>query len=300
MNKWEEISLILSVVASHLLSRSIDDSQNNVKKTVKVTIKEVLDLYIQYVRTIDKVANYWEDEINTGLSSGKYIDDRNDRHYSRIKEIFDRLVQSLTPDQNKYNWKIYLHNSDEVNALAGFNGIIIINIGIVEFCQTIDELALVIGHEMAHITENHVKKQLATRIVFDQIIEHGSSFIAQKKNKRLNTEEVSDKEISDKEMFQLIFGLAGELALLKFSRLQEEEADKVGAMYAAKTGYDSVKGYNFWKRMASISNDSRWTAFLSTHPYSEQRALAFEKLELQNPGVNLNPVPSTSTLPSAG
>ena len=274
MNKWERISLILSVVASHLLSRSNDDPQNTGKKTVKVTIKELLDLYIQYVRTIDEAAKYWEDEIKTG-SRGKYIDNKDDRHYLRIKKIFDELLKSLTPDQNKYNWRIYLQDTDEMNAFAALGGIIIINIGIVEFCQNDDELALAIGHEMAHVTEGHVKKQLATRIVMEPIIERVSSFIAQKKNKRLDTEEISDKEISDKDLFQLIFGLAGELALLKFSRLQEEKADKVGAMYAANVGYNVIKGYDFWNRMALITNDSKWTAFLSAHPYSQERAVTF-------------------------
>ena len=273
MNKWEQIFLIISVVASHLLSKSNDDPQNTVKKTVLETIKEASDLCVQYIRTINEATTYWENEIKDGLSSGKYTNNTDDIQYLRIKNIFDRLAKSLTSDKN--NWRIYYQNSDEANAFGVLDGILIINRGIVEFCQNDDELALVIGHEMAHITEGHVKKQLLAKMTVKPVIEHVSSFIAKKKNKRLNTEEISDKEISDKEFFQLIFGLAGKLALLKFSRLQEEKADKVGAMYAANVGYDIVKGYDFWKRMAAISNDSRWTAFLSTHPYSEQRALAF-------------------------
>jgi predicted Zn-dependent protease len=244
-------------------------------KSIIETAKEALGLYVQYIRTIDEGITYLEDEIRSGLSSGNYIDDIDDRQYLRIKNIFHRLVRPLTPDQNKHNWRIYLYNSDEVNAFMGLDGIIIINRGIVEFCQTDDELALVIGHEMAHITEGHIKKQLLAEIIKEPIIEHVSSFIAKKKNKRLNTEEISDKEISDKEFFQLLFNLTGKLALLKYSRLQEEKADEIGAMYAANVGYDTDNGYGFWKRMALLSNDDKWTAFLSTHPYSEQRALVF-------------------------
>ena len=275
MNKWEQILLIISVVASHLLSKSNDDPQNTVKKAVLETIKEASDLCVQYIRTINEATTYWENEIKDGLSSSKYIDDINDRQYLRIKNIFDRLVQSLAPDLNKYKWRIYLHSSDEVNAFAALDGIIIINRGIIDFCQNDDELALVIGHEIAHMIEGHVRKQLATRIVMEPIIKHVSSFIAKKKNKRLNTGEISDKEISDKDFFQLIFNLTGKLVLLKYSRSQEEKADKIGAMYAANVGYNTVKGYDFWKRIASISNDSKWTAFLSTHPYSQERAAAF-------------------------
>jgi predicted Zn-dependent protease len=270
----KELTLI-SVAVSNLPHGDDDNPQNNAKNIVIETVKEAWGLYVQYRRTINEATNYWEDEIKAGLSNGKYISSLNNRQYSRIKIIFNKLVQSLTLDLSKHNWRIYLHTTDEVNAFTGLDGIIIINRGIIDFCQNNDELALTIGHEMAHMTEGHVKKQLLAEIAIDQIIEHVASFIAKKKNKRLNTEEISDKEISDKEFFQLIFNLTGKLALLKYSRLQEEKADKIGAMYAANVGYDTVKGYDFWKRMASISNDSRWTAFLSTHPYSEQRANTF-------------------------
>ena len=264
MKKLSLVLLILVAFVSPLFSQSDDDPQNTGGNTVRETAREAWGLYVQYRRTINEATKYWEDEIESGLSNGKYIN-KNNRQYTRIKNIFDRLLQSqyITADPKKYNWRIYLHNSNEVNAFAALEGIIIINRGIIDFCQNDDELALVIGHEIAHMTEDHVNKQLATRIVMDPIIERISSFIAQKKNKRLNTEEISDKEISDKELFQFIFGLSSELALLKYSRSQEEKADEIGAMYAANVGYDTDKGYDFWKRMASISNDNRWTALLS-------------------------------------
>ena len=280
MKKIILIFLLLSlIVTPNVFSQDNDDSQNTGKNSVKEAAKEAWGLYTQYRRTINQATNYWENEIETGLSNRKYINDINNRQYLRIKNIFDKLLgsQNISKDINKYNWRIYVQNSNEVNAFAALDGIIIINKGIIDFCQNDDELALVIGHEMAHMTENHIKKQVATEIVRDPIIERVASFIARKKNKRLKTEEISDKEISDKELFQLIFGLSGELALLKYSRSQEEEADKIGAMYAASVGYDATKGYDFWKRIASISNDSKWTVFLDTHPYSEQRAITFLK-----------------------
>jgi len=249
----------------------------SIKEAFKEIVKEALWLFIQYNKTINSAFKYWEDEIKTGLINGKYITDTNNGQYLRIKNIFDKLLRSkhLIKYQKKYNWRIYVQNSDTVNAFAAFDGIIIINKGIIDFCQNDDELALIVGHEMAHMAEAHVKKQIGINIIKDKIIERSASFIAQKKNKRLNTEEISDKEILDKELFQLIFGLGGHLALLKYSRLQEEKADELGAMYADSVGYNSAKGYDFWKRMASIVNDSKWAVFLSTHPYSEQRAMVF-------------------------
>ena len=283
MKKITLVFLLIFFVTFNLFSQSNDDSNDTGKNSVKEAAKEAWGLYVQYKRIISETANYWEDEIKTGLSNGKYINKNNNRQYVRIKNIFDKLLKSqyILSDKNNYNWRIYLQNSNEINAFAALDGIIIINKGIIDFCKNDDELALVIGHEIAHMTEEHIKKQIGTRIVMDPIIERAASFIAQKKNKRLNTEEISDKEISDKELFQLIFGLSGGLALLKYSRSQEEKADEIGAIYAASVGYDSNKGYDFWKRMASISNDSKWTIFLSTHPYSEQRAKAFLNREVK-------------------
>jgi predicted Zn-dependent protease len=174
----------------------------------------------------------------------------------------------------KYNWRIYLQNTNSVNAFSAINGIIIINKGIVDFCQNDDELAIIIGHEIAHMTEDHVKKQIASRVVKDPIVEHISAMIAKRKNKRVNTEEITDKEISDREMFQIIFGLAGELTLLKYSRSQEEKADEEGAKFAASVGYNTDKGYELWSRMLLLSNNG-WLVFLSTHPNSDHRARAF-------------------------
>jgi predicted Zn-dependent protease len=277
MKRISLIPLVLFIAISGIYAQSDNDSQNTSSNSVKETAREAWGLYVQYKRTIDAIENYWEDEIATGLSNNIYINSMRNVQYNRVKIIFDRLLQSqyLKRDKNKYNWRIYIQNSDAINAFAALNGIIIINKGIIDFCQNDDELALIIGHEMAHMTENHIKKQLTARVVKDPIIERISAFIAKKKNKRENIEEISDKEISDKEFFQLIFGLAGELALLKYSRVQEEKADEIGAKYAASVGYDTDKGYDFWNRMALISNNNKWLAFLSTHPYSEQRAKAY-------------------------
>jgi predicted Zn-dependent protease len=260
-----------------LFGQNSNDSQNSEKQSTVIEIaKEAWGLYVQYKRITSEVKNYWENEIETGLKEGRYINNRMNSQYQKIKNIFARLLKSnhLRRNVNKYNWRIYLQNTDSLNAFAAIDGIIIINRGIVNFCQNDDELAVIIGHEIAHMIEDHIKKQLGTKVVKEPIIEHISSYIAQRKNKRLNTEEISDNEISDKEMFQLIFGIAGELALLKYSRSQEEKADEEGAKFAASVGYDTDKGYDLWSRMALNSND-RWLNFLSTPPNSQHRAREF-------------------------
>jgi predicted Zn-dependent protease len=120
-----------------------------------------LDVFFNYRIVIQEAEKHWENEIKDGLSDGRYTDNINDVQYSRIKTIFDNLLSSQYLEQNKRNWKIYLHNSNDVNAFAVLDGVIILNKGIVDFCRNDDELALVIGHEMAHVTESHYSEQRA-------------------------------------------------------------------------------------------------------------------------------------------
>jgi len=72
---------------SNSSTRNNDDSQNTIDKIVREIVKVVLDLYEQYNRTRNEAASYWEEEIKAGLSSGKYIDDIDDRQYLRIKKF---------------------------------------------------------------------------------------------------------------------------------------------------------------------------------------------------------------------
>ncbi|GAB6393203.1 MAG: M48 family metallopeptidase [Treponematales bacterium] len=223
-------------------------------------VQEALELVRQYNRVVKDLDKYWEEEIRDGLQTGKYTQDESDSDYQRIRAVFDKLK---TSDQLKgrYNWRIYLQNTSEVNAFAAVNGIIIINKGIADYCKNDDELAVVIGHGMVHITKNHLKKQIASTFIKDALVQRMS--------------ELAAKEISDKKMFEMIFGLAGNLALLKFSRMQEEEADKFGAMYAASVGYNAAAGYELWMRLANDFRSSPLN-FLSTHPTSEERAKRFK------------------------
>ncbi|MDR0551812.1 MAG: M48 family metallopeptidase [Spirochaetaceae bacterium] len=256
-----------------------DDEDQQSGYTLKDAAKEAWGLYKQYKRLTDNVEAYWEAEIKEGMSSGTYT--RSGSEYQKIKTIFDTLLTSKYINRKKYDWRIYLQNTNEINASCAVNGIIIINKGMIQYCKNKDELAIVIGHEIGHMTRNHLKRRLGSGVVKDFIAEKTAAYIAKKKNKRTgDMSEMSDKEIEDKEMFKLIFGLAGDVALLKYSRGQEQRADEEGAKYAASTGFDSNAGYDLWTRMAK---DFKNPAFviLSSHPASDKRAKHFLEADYQ-------------------
>jgi len=244
-----------------------DDEESNPSGTVQSVVNEAWEVYKQYRRVVDRVSAFWEEEIK----SGKYSQNRNDPAYRKISGIFSRLQSARKPEGN-YNWRIYIKNDSEVNAHAATNGIVIVNSAMIDYCLNDDELAVVIGHEMGHITQEHLKNRLASKTVANAVVKKLAAYIAKKKNRKEDIETMSDKEISDKEMFEAMFGLAGELGLLTYSRRQEKQADETGALLAQSAGYDANSGCELFERAAK-NKGANLLFFLSTHPESKDRAV---------------------------
>jgi predicted Zn-dependent protease len=76
-----------------------------------------------------------------------------------------------------------------------------------------------------------------------------------------------------------LYGLGGQLALLKYSRNQESEADRLGLVFMSMAGYNPDNAVAFWKRMASAKEGGGAPPeFLSTHPSDATRIANIQKL----------------------
>ena len=234
----------------------------------------------QYNRVFENLTIHYENEIHEGLQTGLYSNDLNINQYARLYIIFNRILESeyLKQYRDSFNWRIYLVNLNYVGGFASVNGIIGINTGLIDFCLNDDELAMIIGHEIAHIVKNHYFQRIASRMLRDQILNVIYSIAFQ------------FNFVSDKEMFDQIFGFAGNTTLLNFRRNHEIEADREGAIYAASVGYNPDTGYDFWRRLSlSAVGMEMNQALLGTHPYSEDRARTFltgNYQEYYNPDFN--------------
>ena len=67
------------------------------------------------------------------------------------------------------------------------------------------------------------------------------------------------------------YGVGSQVGMLKYSRLHESEADKMGLVFMTMAGYDPNAAVNFWKRMAANKGGQAPPEFLSTHPSDERR-----------------------------
>ncbi len=173
----------------------------------------------------------------------------------RLKRIFDDIlphVAKWNARTKEWKWEVALISSRNINAFCLPGGKIAFFIGILEQLHlTDDEVAMIMGHEMAHALREHARER-AAKTTITQV---GSRLIG-----------------------SLLFGQAGEaigaagssLLTLKFSRDDEKEADLIGMELAARAGYDPAAGITLWRKMDAAAKGAppQW---MSTHPASATR-----------------------------
>ena len=174
----------------------------------------------------------------------------NPRIQPFVECISNSIIATLAEPYSSMDWEIIVFDNEAANAFAMPGGKIGVFTGIFEVADSPDSLAAVIGHEIAHLTEDHVMQrakrgtwtELAT-IIGTAATGFGSS--------------VRD-------------GVAVGLSL-PFDRRQESEADIVGLDYMARAGFDPRSSIYLWKNMAELNAGQRPPEFLSTHPSDDRR-----------------------------
>lgn len=183
--------------------------------------------------------------------------DHNSRTAQRVKRVFKRLVphtQNFRPDSDQFEWEINVIRSNELNAFAMPGGKMAVYSGIVEQLNlTDDEIAAIVGHEMAHVLREHSREKASQALVKTS----GISIVASV---------LGVGEIGNELMQQ-----AGDVAFsLPFSRTMESEADILGLELMALAGYDPNAAVTLWQKMLNASGGSG-SSILSTHPSGPER-----------------------------
>lgn len=174
----------------------------------------------------------------------------------RLRAIAKRLIP-YSMEWNKratqWQWEVIVLNSKELNAFCMPGGKIAFYTGILEQLKlTDDEVAMVMGHEIAHALREHARERMgktsATKL--------GANLISG----LLGLGSTGDA----------LLNMGGQLLTLKFSRENESEADLVGMELAARAGYDPRAGVSLWQKMSAASKGAppQW---MSTHPSGSSR-----------------------------
>jgi len=179
----------------------------------------------------------------------------------RVRAIAKRLIPYTArwnPDAANWQWEVNVLNSPTVNAFCMPGGRIVFYSGILTRLNlTDDEVAMVMGHEIAHALREHAREQAGKNAI--------TSSLTRLAGAGLSAYFGVDPRIGD-----IGSDLASRGLALKFSRSDESEADLVGLDLAARAGFDPRAGVALWEKMGQV-NQAAPLPFLSTHPTGAKR-----------------------------
>ena len=182
----------------------------------------------------------------------------------RVRGIAARLIAQtpvFRPDAQRWNWEVNVVASNELNAFCMPGGKIMVYSGLISRLNlTDDELAVVMGHEIAHALREHSREQVSQAIAAEVAIGVGSAAIGLGRGS-------TDLASTAYQAF----------VSTKFSRSHETEADRIGLELAARAAYDPRAGVTLWQKMLAAGGAAP-PEFLSTHPGGANRIQEIQSL----------------------
>jgi predicted Zn-dependent protease len=196
-------------------------------------------------------------EIGKAKQSGKLVSDP--KLLRRVQVITERLVAQavkMRPDSARWEWSVQVIDEPKtVNAWCMAGGRMAIYTGLIlKVDPTDDELAQVMGHEIAHALANHTAERMSVAMA-SQAGVLAAGILSDKPGQAMAMAAVAAKVAVD----------------LPNSRTAETEADRIGIELAARAGYDPRAAVTLWQKMAKVGGGNGPPAFLSTHPSDAQR-----------------------------
>ena len=183
----------------------------------------------------------------------------------RLLTITNRIkphTATFRPDAPSWKWEANIISDKQLNAFCMPGGKIIFYSGLInELKLTDDEIAVVLGHEVAHALREHSREQVSQAIAANTTISVGAALLG------------LSGGIAD-------LAGAGYQALIatRFSRTDETEADRIGLELSARAGYDPRAGITLWQKMMKAGGGQRPPEFLSSHPADSNRIRQIEAL----------------------
>ena len=191
----------------------------------------------------------WQRLVSTTRPSG------NATYQRRAEEVSSRLLQAAGLDAGQ--WEVRVFEGDEANAFALPGRKIGVYEGLFRYAKNDAQLAAVIGHEIAHNQEAHAAERVSTQMAS----EAGAGIVGAA---------LGAGGVPGSEQIAAALGTGAQYGLiLPYSRNQELEADRVGLMMMARSGYDPREAVALWGNMRQSGTEP--PVFLSTHPGIDDR-----------------------------
>lgn len=195
-------------------------------------------------------------------ASSKDALDKTSANARRVQAVADRLIPQaprFRPDAANWNWEVNLIKSPELNANCGPGGKIIFYSGIFEQLKlSDDEIAAIMGHEMAHALREHSREAMSKAYGIEMAKQGAGALLGVGEDSQALADTVVQYSLT-----------------LPNSRGNENEADLIGLELAARAGYDPNAAISLWRKMEAAGGNAP-PEFMSTHPSSSSRIASLQ------------------------
>ncbi len=217
----------------------------NRQQTMMVSDQEITQAAAQEYRKV----------IADAQAKGKL--DRNAQHVQRVRNVLARLTpqtSAFRADAPRWAWEIHSIEDAQLNAWAMPGGKMVVYSGLIDKLRlSDDELAAIMGHEIAHSLREHARERVSQQMASGLALG------------------VAGAVLGLGDMGQSLANAVAQVTFtLPHSRAQETEADRLGVELAARAGYDPHAAVSVWQKMLQAGG-SGGPQFMSTHPSPESR-----------------------------
>ena len=220
------------------------------------SLRDLLPSAIEYIQ-LSNMSD--EREVSIGRQIDSQLKSNSDvsiYNSARVRDFLDEIGERLVAgsERPELPFTFQVVNDSSINAFATLGGFVYINTGLMAAAENESELAGVVAHEIAHITEKHVIERMKQAAVARGVA--GSAGVDD----------------------SVLVGIGYELALsLPNSRRAEYEADEVGQKMLRDAGYAPTGLISFFEKLQAASNGRSVPTILSTHPPTENRIARLEE-----------------------
>lgn len=252
--------LSLSALAAALVLAGCQAVNTTSGGAVGIDRKQYMFSMLSTDQVNQSYAQSYQETVSAASSKGKL--EKNTPQAKRLQAVADRLIKQapvFRPDSAQWAWEVNLIDSPELNANCGPGGKIIFYTGLIdELKLTDDEIAAVMGHEIAHALREHGREAMSKAYGIELAKQGAGALLGVGQD----TMALADYAVQ--------YGMT-----LPNSRSNENEADLIGLELSARAGFDPNAAISLWTKMAKASEGAP-PEFMSTHPASSSRIASLQ------------------------
>ena len=248
MGAWVALMLLAGCSSVPLTGR---------KQVLLVSDQEVLSSsltqYNDYIKTATKSSNAKQSAMVTRV--GQKIAAATEQYLRQ---------NGLESEVKNFAWEFNLVKDQQLNAFCMPGGKIVVYEGLLGIVSSDDELAVVVGHEVAHAVAKHSNERMSQQLM----AQYGAAILGQA---------VSNRSTAVQQLATSVYGIGAQYGvMLPFSRKHESEADYMGLVFMTMAGYNPDVAVGFWQKMSAGGSGSV-PEFISTHPSDATRIAEIKK-----------------------